>query len=379
MHVEVVGVDQGHTDIAIALSGGGVRAMAFHAGVLRFLAERGQMEAVSQVSSVSGGSLVAGIIFSRSGMKWPSSSLYLEKIHGEIRDILINNNLSTAANSRLFFRPSNWRYIFQRAKIVAQAIQQAWGINATLYDLPARPMWSLNGSSAETGRRFQFRYDEFGDYKTGYARAPDFPLAEAMASSAAFPGGIGPMPIDTKQYQWKRRAIWATDPATGEDVFLPSKLHIYDGGVYDNLGMEPIFDMGAGRPRGQYRVILSDAGAPLVEEKSYTSGIRFSSVIRLMDIMMNQTHALRIRAFINFLKRGGGGAYVGIGARPQKLFADCKVTPDASIPWLTEAEIVKVENYATTLSAMTPADFDLIEKQGYQSALANEAVYPYLK
>jgi NTE family protein len=45
--------------IGLALSGGGIRAAVFHLGVLRRLAEQEFLENVSQISTVSGGSLRA--------------------------------------------------------------------------------------------------------------------------------------------------------------------------------------------------------------------------------------------------------------------------------------------------------------------------------
>ena len=46
-------------DIALALSGGGSRAIAFHLGCLRALNDRGLLKRVKTVSSVSGGSVIA--------------------------------------------------------------------------------------------------------------------------------------------------------------------------------------------------------------------------------------------------------------------------------------------------------------------------------
>ncbi len=46
--------------IVLALSGSGTRAMAFHAGVLRFLAEKGVLEQIGELSTVSGSSLLVG-------------------------------------------------------------------------------------------------------------------------------------------------------------------------------------------------------------------------------------------------------------------------------------------------------------------------------
>ena len=48
--------------LALALSGGGVRASVFHCGVLQRLALDGLLEKTTFVSSVSGGSLVTGLI-----------------------------------------------------------------------------------------------------------------------------------------------------------------------------------------------------------------------------------------------------------------------------------------------------------------------------
>ncbi len=52
-----------HNPIALALSGGGIRAMVFHLGVLRYVAEQERLEDIQCISSVSGGSLVTGLIF----------------------------------------------------------------------------------------------------------------------------------------------------------------------------------------------------------------------------------------------------------------------------------------------------------------------------
>lgn len=52
---------EGNQRIALALSGGGIRAMAFHLGMLKFLAERSLLEEIHRVSTVSGGSLLVGL------------------------------------------------------------------------------------------------------------------------------------------------------------------------------------------------------------------------------------------------------------------------------------------------------------------------------
>src|SRR5438270_9928425 len=52
--------------IALCLSGGGYRAMLFHLGALWRLNELGYLPKLARVSSVSGGSITAGVL----GMHW---------------------------------------------------------------------------------------------------------------------------------------------------------------------------------------------------------------------------------------------------------------------------------------------------------------------
>jgi predicted acylesterase/phospholipase RssA len=62
--------DSPKTGLALCLSGGGYRAMVFHAGVLWRLYELGILNKVKRISSVSGGSITAGIL----GLNWKKLS-----------------------------------------------------------------------------------------------------------------------------------------------------------------------------------------------------------------------------------------------------------------------------------------------------------------
>ena len=55
--------------IALCLSGGGYRAMLFHVGALWRLNEVGYLSKLSRVSSVSGGSITAGVL-ACTGLSW---------------------------------------------------------------------------------------------------------------------------------------------------------------------------------------------------------------------------------------------------------------------------------------------------------------------
>src|SRR5689334_22065988 len=71
--VNIVDTGSGHDDsqtpaegMALCLSGGGYRAMLFHLGALWRLNEIGYLPKLDRISSVSGGSITAGVL----GLKW---------------------------------------------------------------------------------------------------------------------------------------------------------------------------------------------------------------------------------------------------------------------------------------------------------------------
>lgn len=82
--------------IGLALSGGGLRATIFHLGILSRLARNKLLEDVVFLSTVSGGSLCAGLIFNVSENRWPSSVEFNEEVIPEIRTILTSTSLRNA-------------------------------------------------------------------------------------------------------------------------------------------------------------------------------------------------------------------------------------------------------------------------------------------
>src|SRR5574341_1819348 len=79
--------------IGLSLSGGGFRATVFHLGVLARLAEEDLLEQVAMVSSVSGGSLCAGLVFAKSDFKWPTSQHLTEHVIPKARELLTTVDL----------------------------------------------------------------------------------------------------------------------------------------------------------------------------------------------------------------------------------------------------------------------------------------------
>jgi len=381
--------DMSRCKIGLALSGGGVRAIAFHAGVLQWLAQNKLLEKIGHISSVSGGSLFTGLLFQGSINQWPTSDQYTKDILPFIRSLLTTQSLQSDAVCRLLFNPLNWRFIFTRANILAKSIEEGWGISTTLEQLPDYPLWSINGTTAENGRRFRFKGSKIGDYEIGYAEAGKFKLAEAMAVSAAFPGGIGPLSLDATRYRWRKREQWAS---TKPDEVIKHKyetLHLYDGGVYDNLGLEPLFDTGQqilkDNPDGYVDfLIVSDAGAPF-SRGMIPGPFNPGRLKRVADVALDQARSLRVRSYVNFLKKNpDAGMYLQIGSNPivciNKYARICdieKLTREYN--WLSAEEILAAVAYKTTLARMNKSDFDLLTRHGYETALWNERVFFQVK
>ncbi len=368
-------------ELAVALSGGGTRAMAFHVGVLRYLAECGLLQRITHISSVSGGSLLTGLIFKSTGWAWPDDGRFLEVTAPFIRSALTESGLAAQMMWSLC-RPRNWRYLLSRANILADAIGDLWSIDACLADLPEQPVWSVNATTSETGRRFRFKQSGVGDYTLGYARAAEFKIAEAMAVSAAYPGVFGPFAIDALRYEWRKREAWDL-PKDAEPVVEPpfAALHLYDGGIYDNLGTEPLFDSGKQCAKeGADFILVSDAGAPLGQ--TAPSWIRLFRLKRVADIMGEQTRALRVRSFANFLVNNPeAGAYLQLGADAESRLKTYRSHNPAMADlllaqsWTSTADLARAAWYKTTLRRMNPADFELLTRHGYETAKWNISLF----
>lgn len=364
--------------IALALSGGGARAMAFHYGVLTHLAERGALERVAYVSTVSGGSLFVGLLLKNAGYHWPSSAEYLRVVRPRLRNEITRTNLQWAA-TKMLMSPPNWRFALSRANVVAQAIRSTWGITVDLTELPRSPVWFINATTAETGRRTEFVGNLLSDWKLGAVRLERFALASAMAVSAAFPGGIGPLVMETAGLPWRRPPF--SEPDSGRVASERfRKIHLYDGGVYDNLGIEPFFDAGYRSPKKRFKgatLLVADAGAPLTEGFDSWS-LSPWRLKRIADIMSEQSRALRVRGFVAHAKlRLGSAGYMRIGQSVSAVSKDFRVPPPLGY-WQSDEDVALAASYPTNLKRIPMPAFERIARHGAEAAAVCDHVFKCL-
>jgi NTE family protein len=285
--------------IGLALSGGGFRAILFHAGVLWRLNELGVLARLARVSSVSGGSIIAGLL----AIRWPKLSFdaageaarYQEEIVAPLRDFC-GRNIDVASVLAGAFNP------FRSAgEAVADEYRRRLGMDVSLQSLPDTPRFVFNSTNYATGVSFRFSKPFAGDYRIGLIDAPEFDVATAVACSSAFPPVLAPIELDVRPEDFRR--VEGAD--LHDRVEYRRRLMLADGGVYDNLGLETVW--------GRYETVLvSDAGKPF-EIDAGIGMLAPRQLLRAMDIGLNQALALRKRMLMAAYDRGDAqGAYWGI-------------------------------------------------------------------
>ncbi|MCL2841388.1 MAG: patatin-like phospholipase family protein [Defluviitaleaceae bacterium] len=317
--------------IGLALSGGGIRAAIFHLGVLHYLADRKYFRNITSISSVSGASLCIGAIFAINGNTWPSEKDFLNHVKEDVRKLIIEKNIQASSLMQLPIHPAYWH---NRVLLLSHMLTERWGITGNLQNLPPFPFWEINCTNFETGKPFRFRRDYMGDVSTGYVQKPTIPIADMIAASAAFPVLIGPYILNTDGMRFTK------DKAGSQDE-MPIKNHyaLWDGGVYDNLGVEALHKIGKGLDKEIDFLIVSNASASIgTQERGRPS----QNLKRLLDIAMSQVDALRAREFESTVVNRGHGRYIKIGHPAQ--------------------------DYPTTLNSPTPENFEMIFNHGYDCA-----------
>lgn len=352
-------------NIGIALSGGGIRATIFHLGLFKWLAENKLFEKIKRVSSVSGASLCVGLIYSHNKLKWPSSEEFLSTVLPSIEKVILANDIQSSAIMQLICSPCYWT---KKVNIIANQLESQWGICGNLHDLLGDTTWYINCTTYETGKRFRFCREDMGDYIIGYVKQPKIPLSHVMAASAGFPILIGPYCMDPNDYHWIPSKYPSTD-------WKPPKstIHLWDGGVYDNLGLESIFKPdGAGTLRDGLDFMIVSNASVSIGLYHRQNGFTYSNLKRLLDISMDQVTALRSRMVMDFIKRTNQGMYLKIGNSAKKivLASACsdELKRNLMKNCLSTTDVERAMNYKTTLKKPRRADYRLLLRHGYEVA-----------
>jgi NTE family protein len=281
----------------LCLSGGGYRAMLFHAGALWRLNELAFLPQLARVSSVSGGSLAAGVLAARwSRLRFADgvAENFVDEVVAGVR-ALASRTLDVGAVVLGVLLPGS------PANRLAGALRRHVFGDATLQDLPDAPRFVFNATSLQSGALWRLSKPYAWDYRVGELPRPHIRLADAVAASCAGPPYLSPFVL----------RLGALTPGSGEDLQVEpylSRAVVTDGGVYDNLGLETVWKNCA-------TVLVSDAGGKLAPDPD-PPHFWLTQMLRVLSVIDNQVRSLRKRQLIASLRVGvRAGAYWGIRSR----------------------------------------------------------------
>ncbi|MCK5131480.1 MAG: patatin-like phospholipase family protein [Candidatus Sabulitectum sp.] len=282
--------------IALCLSGGGYRAMLFHTGSIWRLYKMGLLPELDRISSVSGGSILAGLL----GLRWSrlvtsdleSDNAFTDLIVNPIRAlasrtidipaVLLGFLFPGSISSRIsgFYR----KYLFKRS---------------TLQDFPDHPRFVINSANLQSGALWRFMKPYMRDWKVGEVKSPSVQIAKAVAASSAFPPFLSPTVLKLKQsdYEENQGDLLVSDR-------YRKRIFLTDAGVYDNLGLETA--------KRFQTVLVSDGGAEF-EHKAKPAPNWLLQTYRVLQVIDNQVGSLRKTGLIGEYKSSEReGAYWSI-------------------------------------------------------------------
>jgi len=255
--VEHAGNRSDEITIGLAFSGGGTRASALSYGILEALRddnihingkERRVLDEVDVISSVSGGSFTAAYY-----------GLFGDRIFEDFEEKFLTANVQGHLKGELF-KPWVWMTIgspnYGRSELAADYYDEILFENKTYADIQASggPLIQINASEFTLGMQFSFTQNQFDILCSDLSA---FPVSRAVAASSAVPGLFSDVTINNyagscnyKMPVWGETAL--NDPdTTSRRYYLARKykqyfdseklpyIHLFDGGLTDNLGIQP--------------------------------------------------------------------------------------------------------------------------------------------
>jgi NTE family protein len=349
--------------IALTLSGGGSRAIAFHLGCLRALNDRGILEKISVISAVSGGSVIAGMYayndesfeeFDRRVVSLLRKGLQKSSVVHMFSPRLFMGIVAT----NLFSRPiAAFAAAFGRLPPLRRWYSRSDALEAALEDLfkgqhiqrIARPKIEVvfNACELRTGTAFRFGNRRSGTWRLGEIKGNNISVAHAIACSAAYPLIL---PAFDREYTFVKK-----------DSEQRHRVTITDGGVYDNLGIscvepnrDPRFNLHSYKPD---HIVCCHAGYGQLSGEKVPFGLysRLSAAFeanfrKVQDASLNRLHMLKyagnIKSFVL--------PYLG--------------QQDTSLPFQPPHLIRRDEviGYPTNFCSMPDSKIDLISRRGEQ-------------
>ena len=337
---------------ALCLSGGGFRAAIFHLGAMLRLHAAGRLPRIDVFSAVSGGSIAAAWLAARfvATRREPREPFASWCARTDFHAVVVEPFRTVAARDLrtwpvLATLPVNWAWPSVRVDMLRSRLHAVFD-GLELRDLPAAPHFVFCATDLAFGANWEFSRRRCGDFQAGYLRRHGkIALATAVAASACFPPLFGPLRLPVRAGDFLRGR-----PRGAHADRLRERIELSDGGVYDNLGTEPVLK----RCR---EILVSDAGAPFA---FVAGGHALRRVLRVAGVMGSQAVALRKRLLVAGLRAGEfEGAYWNLADRRDAGADGYSLGLCADL----------LSRVRTDLDAFSDAEFEVLVNHGYFSCL----------
>lgn len=339
--------------IGLCLSGGGFRASLFHMGALRRLNEVGILQKIETISSVSGGSIFAAFLVQRmKDLKKTSLDFsdWEKEISQPFREFV---SIDIRTIPFILFFGINIFFPSLRISFLKRSYKKRLN-RLKLADLPDKPDFIFCATDLTFGVNWEFGKNQIGDYQTGYLKknkGKEWSVAFAVAASSSFPPIFGPVSVPADQDDFKKGNYKEKDRRK-----LISKLYLSDGGVYDNLGIQPISNT-------HQSILVSNCGAPFDFEisKNY-----FRRLLRYTTVITNQAAGLRKTIFFTGCdEKWHKGAY---WSHSQRRLKKNDYSSEKYQGYSLDLVKSVLSNIRTDLDAFTISEMKVLENHGYCAA-----------
>jgi NTE family protein len=324
--------------IGLSLSGGGFRATLFHLGAIRRLNELGVLKQVTTISSVSGGSIMNGFLASRLNPPISGGIPDFNVVSKGVRDFCSMDIRRWLALEAIIPGTHN-------SQGLADQYDKLLTGGKLLKDMSDTPKHVFCSTDLAFGVNWMFKKTECGDYQAGFQPTPvDWKVATAVAASSCFPPVFKPLSLRLDPSKFTTGHYPA---GTYRDKCI-REITFSDGGVYDNLGLEPIW-------KDHEFVLTSDGGA--LFSVGGDNGFGWE-VGRYIGIPENQALALRKRWLIsNFISGEIKGTYWGVGSNAADYGVQQGYSEDIAKNYIAAIR--------TDLDSFSDAEASILENHGY--------------
>ncbi|MHC4996557.1 MAG: patatin-like phospholipase family protein [Planctomycetota bacterium] len=353
--------------VVLAFSGGGTRAAALCYGVMEQLRDttvnvNGRsvrlLDEVDLISSVSGGSFVAAYY-----------AAFGDRIFEDFESKFLKHDVQGELLSALGW-PGNWArfasFTYGRSDLADEYYNRDIFEGKTYADVLARnrrPYVILNATDMTLGMPFQFTQDQFDLIGSDLTAVP---LSRAVAASSAVPLLMSPVtfvnhpkPKGFTEPEWIARSLnhrhedprrfpLAQQARTYLEDGVSPFIHLLDGGVIDNLGVEPLTRMNSLDP---------EAGIATMIDEQKLRRMVVIMVNAVVDRDLNWARNPSPPGNINVLLAGMDGM-MNARTRESAAFVWERVRMAEQVGATNVAEVMKGENPQSPPIMIAPREID---------------------